>query len=89
MRLHVLRCVAAASPTRLRVQTALKRVRRVQVADKEGGGAGAKREAFPFSDPFIMELGENETVGQLKTLVQRDMGVSDEEFATWRVALIS
>ena len=60
----------------------------MQVHDKEGGPAG-KHEAFPFSDPFILCLGAEETVAQLKARVQHDMGVPDEEFAAWKVVLIS
>jgi hypothetical protein len=36
-----------------------------------------------------MCLGAEETVAQLKARVQHDMGVPDEEFAAWKVVLIS
>lgn len=60
----------------------------LQVEDKEGG-SGARKEAFPFSDPFIMSIGEAETVGQFKARVQKEMAISDEDFASWKVVIIT
>jgi hypothetical protein len=34
---------------------------------------------FPFSDPFIMSIGPEDTVGQLRARVQRQLGVPEEE----------
>lgn len=56
----------------------------LQVQDKEGND----KVAFPFSDPFIMSIAEGETVGQLKARVQKEMGIPDKEFASWRVVLV-
>ena len=47
------------------------------------------QKAFAFSDPFMLRIGSEETVGQLKQRVQAKLEVPDEEFATWNVLLIS
>lgn len=57
----------------------------LQVEDKDGN----PKLAFPCSDPFIMAVGPSETVGELKARVQAEMEVSDEEFAGWKVVLVS
>lgn len=49
----------------------------------EEGGA----KAFAFSDPFIMALGEGETVGALRARVRAALGLSEEEAAAWRPLL--
>lgn len=46
------------------------------------------QKAFAFSDPFIMKVGKDETVGQLKKRVQKEMEVPDAEFKEWQVVLI-
>ena len=45
--------------------------------------------AAPFSDPFIMAVGPEETVGQLRRRVQQRLEVPDEEFAKWRTLLVA
>jgi hypothetical protein len=45
--------------------------------------------AFPFSDPFLMNISKTETVGQLKQRVQQEMQIPDMEFATWKVVLVT
>ena len=43
---------------------------------------------FAFSDPFIMRLAPEETVGQLRDRVQRMLGIPDEEFeGSWKPVL--
>lgn len=51
--------------------------------------ADTTQRAFAFSDPFIMAIGDEETVGQLRQRVQQKFGVSDEEFSKWRTLLVS
>jgi len=47
-----------------------------------------RNSATAFSDPFLMSIGEEETVGELKARVQKDFELSDEEFETWNVVLL-
>ena len=56
----------------------------LQVEDKDGN----PKLAFAFGDPFIMAVTPGETVGQLKARVQAEMGVSDEDMATWKVVTV-
>ena len=57
----------------------------LQVQERESN----PNQAFAFSDPFIMDISKTETVEQLKSRVQKDMEIADEEFATWKVVLLS
>ena len=57
----------------------------LQVEEKEN----KPNQAFPFSDPFIMDVSPTETVGELKLRVKEEMQISDEEFAEWKVVLVS
>lgn len=43
---------------------------------------------MPFSDPFVMRIEPQETVGQLRERVQQQLGVPDAEFAgSWKPVL--
>jgi len=43
---------------------------------------------FAFSDPFIMRIGAEETVGELRQRVKEQLGIPDEEFETsWKPVL--
>lgn len=57
----------------------------LQVEEKEGN----KGQAFPFSDPFLMNITEQETVGDLKIRVQKEMEIPDAEMAKWSVVLLT
>lgn len=57
----------------------------LQVESKEGN----PKAAFAFSDPFVMAIGAQETVGELKRRVQKSLNVPDEEFESWKVVLVS
>lgn len=57
----------------------------LQVEEKEN----RPNQAYPFSDPFIMDISSSETVGELKERVQKEMQVSDEDFASWKVVLVT
>ena len=57
----------------------------LQVEEKEN----RPHQAFPFSDPFLMDISPAETVGELKLRVQQEMNIPDEEFAEWKVVLVS
>lgn len=50
---------------------------------------GGSNKAFAFSDPFVMNVGKEETVGEFKRRVQKEMEVDDEEFKEWQVVLIT
>lgn len=41
----------------------------------------------PFADPWLMRLGEEETVGQLRQRVREKLGVPEKDFAAWRTVL--
>lgn len=47
-----------------------------------------RNSATAFSDPFLMSIQEEETVGELKARVQKDFELSDKEFETWKVVLL-
>ncbi|KAL4539456.1 hypothetical protein Ndes2437B_g02171 [Nannochloris sp. 'desiccata'] len=57
----------------------------VQVEDKDK----QTKNAFAFSDPFIMSVGSSETIGELKSRVQEEMKIPGEEFENWKVVLVS
>lgn len=57
----------------------------LQVEDKDKN----PKIAFPFSDPFVMPLHPTDTVADLKVRVQKEMELSDEEFSTWNVVLVT
>lgn len=44
--------------------------------------------AFPCSDPFIMSIGEKETVGELKERVKNEMEIPEEEFENWKAVIV-
>ncbi|PSC73213.1 ubiquitin carboxyl-terminal hydrolase 12 [Micractinium conductrix] len=51
-------------------------------------GSNSNQRPFAFSDPFIMRLAPEETVGQLRDRVQRMLGIPDEEFeGSWKPVL--
>jgi ubiquitin carboxyl-terminal hydrolase 7 len=58
----------------------------VQVEDKD---KVLTKNAFAFSDPFIMAVGPAETVGELKARVQAEMKIPKKEFENWRVVMVS
>lgn len=60
----------------------------LQVEEREQP-EGKANLAFPFSDPFLMNISKTETVGQLKQRVQQEMQIPDKEFATWKVVLVT
>lgn len=45
--------------------------------------------AFAFSDPFIIKIDEEETVGELKKRVQKQLCIPDKEFCTWIAVLVT
>jgi ubiquitin carboxyl-terminal hydrolase 7 len=57
----------------------------IQVEDKDK----LAKNAFAFSDPFIMSVGPTETVGELKARVQEEMKIPQKEFESWQVVLVS
>lgn len=57
----------------------------LQVEEKEN----RPNQAFPFCDPFLMDISPTETVGDLKLRVQKEMEIPDEEFAEWKVVLVT
>jgi ubiquitin carboxyl-terminal hydrolase 7 len=57
----------------------------IQVEDKDK----IAKNAFAFSDPFIMSVGPAETVGELKNRVQAEMKIPKEEMEDWTVVLVS
>ena len=42
-----------------------------------------------FGDPFLVLLGAEETAAQVRVRVQRKLGLSDEEIAKWKLAVVS
>lgn len=57
----------------------------MQVEDKDK----QTKNAFAFSDPFIMAIGSSETIGELKARVKKIMEIPDQEFENWNVVLVS
>ncbi len=57
----------------------------LQVEEK----ANRPNQAFPFSDPFLMDISPSETVGELKMRVQKEMEIPDDEFTEWKVVLVT
>lgn len=57
----------------------------LQVEEKEN----RPNQAYPFSDPFLMGISSSETVGELKLRVKKEMQISDEDFASWKVVLVT
>ena len=51
---------------------------------KEGGAA-----VHNFGDPLLLALGATESLVEVKGRIQRQLGVAEEEFAGWGVALVS
>lgn len=50
---------------------------------------GSPKTPFAFNDPFIMSIGPDETIGALKKRVKESLQVSDEEFSSWKVVLVT
>ena len=95
-RLQIGECHMEANSTNLRAevvpdtQTDLDKegrmhVQCLQVEEKEN----RPNQAFPFSDPFLMDISPTETVGQLKLRVQKEMEIPNEEFAEWKTVLVT
>jgi hypothetical protein len=42
-----------------------------------------------FGDPFCIKVSESDTVGMIKPRIQAKLGISDEEFAKWKLAMCS
>jgi ubiquitin carboxyl-terminal hydrolase 7 len=42
-----------------------------------------------FSNPFIIVVKKGETFGQVKERIRTKLGVSEEEFAKWKVAVVN
>ncbi|KAL8538971.1 hypothetical protein ACS0TY_000829 [Phlomoides rotata] len=42
-----------------------------------------------FGDPFFLVIHENETLGEVKTRIQKKLHVADEEFSKWKFAFLS
>ena len=42
-----------------------------------------------FGDPFLLLLGEHETTASVRARVQAKLGLSDEEIAKWKLAVVS
>ena len=42
-----------------------------------------------FGDPFLLLIGEAETAASVRTRVQAKLGLSDEEIAKWKLAVVS
>jgi len=42
-----------------------------------------------FGDPFLLMLGRDETTASVRTRVQARLGLSDEEIAKWKLAVVS
>lgn len=45
--------------------------------------------AVPFGDPFLLRIGQGETVAQVKARIQEKLGVAAAEFESWKVAFVS
>lgn len=41
-----------------------------------------------FGDPFLLKIGEEETLGSVRRRVQAKLGVADEEFGKWKIAAV-
>ncbi len=53
------------------------------------GPVNAPAAAVPFGDPFLLRIGQGETVGQVKARIQEKLGVAAAEFESWKVAFVS
>mmetsp|Transcript_41401 Transcript_41401/g.100498 ORF Transcript_41401/g.100498 Transcript_41401/m.100498 type:complete len:1169 (+) Transcript_41401:70-3576(+) len=42
-----------------------------------------------FGDPFLLMLGANETLSSVRSRIQTKLSLSDDEFAKWKIALVS
>jgi hypothetical protein len=42
-----------------------------------------------FGDPFLLRVGPQETVGEVRGRIQQKLGVSAADFEAWRVAFMS
>jgi hypothetical protein len=42
-----------------------------------------------FGDPFLLRVGPQETVGQIRARIQQKLGVASADFEAWRVAFVS
>ncbi|KAK9819401.1 hypothetical protein WJX81_005916 [Elliptochloris bilobata] len=51
--------------------------------------ADAQNHVTNFGNPFLMRVGERETLAQLRPRMQAKLGVAPEEFAKWRCASLT
>ena len=42
-----------------------------------------------FGDPFLVMIGAQETLASVRTRIQMQLGVSQEEIAKWKLAVVS
>jgi len=42
-----------------------------------------------FGDPFCIKVSESDTVGMIKPRIQAKLGISEEEFSKWKLAMCS
>lgn len=54
-----------------------------------GPAVNAPTGAVPFGDPFLLRVGPQETLGEVKGRIQEKLGVAAADFESWKFALVS
>eukprot|EP00899_Mesostigma_viride_P026981 jgi/Mesvir1/7468/Mv25119-RA.2 len=65
------------------------KTQRIPVSHLRRGEAGGSNSSLTaFGHPFVLAIGERETLASVKQRVQAKLGVPDKEFATWKFAIV-